>query len=245
MRFEEILVLMTLITGLVTLLGYFYKKLQSNWLVDTCKSFFPVFLLVLCLRSFLFEPFRIPTGSMKPTLVEGDFIIVNKFKYGLRLPILGTTLIPMSKPKVGDIVVFRHPDQDLIKRVVGVPGDHIRYADKRLYINGKLVNIEKLQESSDRGIAAIESKEYLPGLEHNIYVYPHRDNMTYPYQDIVVPANSYFVLGDNRDNSQDGRFWGFVPEKDLLGKAVMTWMSWDNDATDVRWDRIGKSVYAN
>jgi len=252
MRFEEILVLLSAITGLICVMHFLYSRKQGlagkvvkqNWIIDYSKSFFPVLLIVLALRSFLFEPFRIPTGSMKPTLVEGDFILVNKFTYGFRLPILGTTLIPVSKPKVGDIIVFRHPDgKDLIKRVVAVPGDHIRYVDKQLYINNKLVPTERVGETSDRGIKTEESKEHLANLVHRIYIYPQRIISYYPYQDIVVPEKSYFVMGDNRDNSEDSRFWGFVRDRDLLGKAFATWMSWDSEKPDVRWNRIGKSIY--
>jgi len=256
MRFEEILVILSAVTGIICLMHLIYKKQQvkagktvkSNWVVDYSISFFPVLILVLALRSFFVEPFRIPTGSMKPTLVEGDFILVNKFSYGVRLPVLGTTIIPVGKPKVGDIVVFRHPDgKDLIKRVVGLPGDHIRYADKKLYINGKLVPTEFLSKTSDRGIFALESKERLDSLVHSIYVYPERVMHGYPFDDVVVPDGSYFVLGDNRDNSEDGRYWGFVKDKDLLGKAFATWMSWDSDAfglsMPIRFNRIGKSIY--
>jgi signal peptidase I len=253
MRFEEILVTLTAVTGAVVLVNYIYLKkfapitngsnVKQNWAIETCKSFFPVFLIVLVLRSFFFEAFRIPSGSMKPTLVEGDFIIVNKYTYGVRLPILGTQLIPLSKPKAGDIIVFRHTDgKDLIKRVVGVPGDHIQYKDKQLFINGEIVPTDFYQPTHDGHNPAVESTEHLNNIVHNIYVYPHIKRI-YSYDDIVVPANSYFVLGDNRDNSEDGRYWGFVPDKDLLGKAVATWMSWDGNNHDIRWSRIGRSVY--
>lgn len=256
MRFEEILVLLSAITGFICLMHFLYsrkqvlagKAVKQNWIIDYSKSFFPVLVIVLALRSFLFEPFRIPTGSMKPTLIEGDFILVNKFSYGVRLPVLGTTIIPVSKPKAGDIIVFRHTDgKDLIKRVVGVPGDHIRYEDKKLYINGQLIPTEFIDKTSDRGIYTLESKEQLNNLVHNIYIYPERVMHRYPYGDVVVPEGSYFVLGDNRDNSEDGRFWGFVRDKDLLGKAFATWMSWDSDAfglrMPIRFNRIGKSIY--
>lgn len=255
MRFEEILVTLTLITGLICLANYAYywarkqsiKNKKQHWIIEYSKSFFPVLALVLVLRSFLVEPFRIPTGSMKPTLVEGDFILVNKFQYGIRLPVLGTTLVKVSEPKVGDIVVFRHKDgKDLIKRVVGVPGDRVQYIAKHLYINGHLIPTEELGTTHDRGVFAIESREDLAAMKHNIYVYP-KINAIYPYNDVIVPPNSYFVLGDNRDNSEDGRYWGFVNDKDLLGKAFATWMSWDSDGNSslvpIRWSRIGKSVY--
>ena len=253
MRFEELLVTLTAGTGVVCLANYLYQKRyapatvgsKQNWLIETCRSFFPVFLLVLVLRSFLFEVFRIPSGSMKPTLVEGDFILVNKFNYGVRLPVLGTKLLNLGQPKTGDIIVFRHSDgKDLIKRVVGVAGDHIKYQDKKLYINNKLVTTEFIQPTQDGDNLTLESREYLENQVHNIYIYPQR-NVMGRYQDVIVPPNSYFVLGDNRDNSEDGRFWGFVPDKDLLGKALLTWMSWDAENLNIRWSRIGKSMYNN
>lgn len=243
MRFEEILVTLTAVTGFVCLYAKIGKTTNKNWLIDTCKSFFPVFIIVLVLRSFLFEAFRIPTGSMKPTLLDGDFIIVNKYTYGVRLPILGTKLLPLGNPKVGDIIVFRHTDgKDLIKRVVGVPGDHIRYENKQLFINDKLMHTDFVQSTEDDNIPTLESIEHLQDVTHSIYIYPHRI-IDYPYKDVVVPEGSYFVLGDNRDNSEDGRFWGFVRDKDLLGKALATWMSWDSQHNDIRWERLGKSMY--
>ncbi len=256
MRFEEILVILTALTGIICLANYVYHKWRKqsikgkkqNWIIEYSKSFFPVLILVLFLRTFLVEPFRIPTGSMKPTLVEGDFILVNKYQYGLRLPILGTKLVKIGAPNVGDIVVFRHRDgKDLIKRVVGVPGDHVQYFGKKLYINGQQVPTEEIGSAHDRGIFAIESREDLASIEHSIYVYPQVVGAIYPYNDVIVPPGSYFVLGDNRDNSEDGRYFGFVNEQDLLGKAFATWMSWDSESDNsllpIRWSRIGKSVY--
>lgn len=254
MRFEEILVLLTAISGVVFILNYAYrriKKVPKNkktfWLLDEVIALFPVLVIVLVLRSFLYEPFRIPTGSMKPTLLEGDFILVNKYSYGVRLPVLGTTLIPVSKPKTGDIVIFRHKDgKDLIKRVIGVPGDRIRYVNKQLYINDKLIPHTEIDTTQDHGMYTIESREYLDRIVHDIYDYPqlHRN---YQYNNVIVPADSYFVMGDNRSNSEDSRVWGFVREKDLLGKAVATWMSWNSHSNQgllpIRWSRIGKSVY--
>lgn len=254
MRFEEILTILTATFGFVYLVNFLYKKFspinyqkrKKLWIVSEIVSLFPVLLIVFMLRSFLFEPFRIPTGSMKPTLLEGDFILVNKYAYGLRFPISGTTLISVSKPKTGDIVVFRHTEgKDLIKRVIGVPGDRVRYADKQLYINGQVVPAEMLTVTQDHGIYTIESLEQLSKIKHDIYDYPQY-NRVYRYDNVVVPPNSYFVMGDNRSNSEDSRTWGFVSEQDLLGKAVATWMSWDsNDKRwlPIRWSRLGKSVY--
>ncbi len=258
MRFEEILVTLTVVTGGIYLAYYCYSKITGNhknkhqhklpWLIELCKSFFPVFFIVLLLRSFLFEPFRIPTGSMKPTLLEGDFILVNKYAYGLRLPILGIQLVPVGQPKVGDILVFRHKDGiDMIKRVIGVPGDHIVNAKNKLYINGKLIPSKELHAENRYGIYTTTSVEYLPNnIDHAIYTHAEARN-NFPYGDIIVPPNSYFMMGDNRSNSQDSRFWGFVRDQDILGKAIYTWMSWDSSQSPlslpVRWSRIGKSVY--
>lgn len=253
MRFEEILVILTLITGAIWLANIIYYKLKKkskpnkqSWLIENSKSFFPVLLIVLMLRSFLFEPFRIPTGSMKPTLLEGDFVLVNKFSYGVRLPVLGTTVIPISKPKTGDIVVFRHTEgKDLIKRVVGVPGDRVRYTHKQLYINDQPVPRNFIEITQDHGIYTVASVEHLNNVIHDIYDYPDVQRF-YKYSDVIVPPNSYFVMGDNRSNSEDSRVWGFVRDQDLLGKAVATWMSWNSNSDDtipIRWARIGKSVY--
>lgn len=246
MRFEEILVICTVVTGLVCVVNYFLLKSKA-WIIEICKSFFPVFAIVLVLRSFLFEPFRIPSGSMKPTLLEGDFILVNKFSYGLRLPVLGTTVVPLAKPKTGDIIVFRHTEgKDLIKRVVGMPGDHVRYAHKQLYINGVAVPNKELGVTQDRGMYTIESTEKLDAITHGIYDYP-QISRRYAYSDVIVPPDSYFVMGDNRSNSEDGRVWGFVKDRDILGKAILTWMSWNSESDlqsiPIRWSRVGKSIY--
>lgn len=259
MRFETLLVLCAMVTGIVTLCNYIYFKSKGVkvpevshkyfWAVDYCRSFFPVFLLVLVLRSFLFEAFRIPSGSMKPTLIEGDFIVVNKFDYGFRLPVLGTKVIPMKNPKTGDIIVFKHESgKDLIKRVVGVPGDHIRYANKKLYINGhevptKDVPVTAEQQPVHPRYTLVEKEEQLNNLSHNIYIYPEHPAL-YAFSDVIVPENSYFVMGDNRDNSEDSRFWGFVRDEDILGRGVLTWLSMDGwNLSKVRWDRFGKSMY--
>lgn len=246
MRFEEILVIGTVVTGLICLINYFLLKSKS-WFIETCKSFLPVFVIVLVLRTALFEPFRIPTGSMKPTLLEGDFILVNKYAYGLRLPILGTKVVAVGTPKTGDIIVFRHTGgKDLIKRVVGVPGDHIMYAHKQLYINGVAVPNKELRITHDRGMYTVEGVEQLSTITHGIYDYPQIARR-YAYNDVIVPEDSYFVMGDNRSNSEDGRVWGFVKDKDILGKAIITWMSWDSDSdaqlVPIRWSRLGKSIY--
>lgn len=251
MRFEEIIVIFTILTGVVSLFSFLYRKVKSRaakketWFVEVCRSFFPVFLLVLVLRSFLFEPFRIPSGSMRPTLLEGDFILVNKFNYGLRMPITGTTIIPVSKPKMGDVIVFRSGDKDYIKRVIGLPGDKIVYADKQLYINDQKIINTLVDVTQDQGIYTLKSTEQLNNIVHNIYEYP-QVSRRYAFSDVIVPPNSYFVMGDNRSNSADSRVWGFVNDKQIIGRAVATLMSWDSDSDNIvpiRWSRSGKSIY--
>jgi signal peptidase I len=255
MKFEQILVIATLIAGIIWLMDalLFAKKRRTisktkdPIIVEYAKAFFPVLFLVLILRSFLVEPFRIPSGSMKPTLLEGDLIVVNKFSYGIRLPITGTKLIAIGNPKRGDIIVFRHFDnKDLIKRVVGLPGDRIQYIDGNLYINGKQIENQSLGSVLDLDVNGIRSKliektEQLDGIKHQIYLNPLvREN--YKYSDIIIPQDSYFVMGDNRNHSQDSRYWGVVKDKQIIGKAFATWMSWDSNYFDVRWYRVGKFI---
>lgn len=259
MIFELILTLATLITGLVWG-GWALAQRKKNkvdaatkkempLMVDYAKSFFPVLLFVLLLRAFVVEPFRIPSASMMPTLIPGDFILVNKFKYGLRLPVFHTEVLDLGAPERGDVVVFRYPEDpsiDYIKRVIGLPGDTIAYRDKTLYINGKRIDQEMLG-GYERAIFpdARVLREMLPGNPHKILHYPRQPAMDFPRRDgvvVVVPPNSYFVMGDNRDNSNDSRYWGFVPRENLVGNAFFIWMSWDMfDAWPV-WDRFGNSI---
>jgi signal peptidase I len=219
---------------------------EPTW-VEYCKSFFPVILAVLLLRSFVVEPFRIPSGSMMPTLLVGDFILVNKYAYGIRLPVLNTKIIDIGEPQRGDVVVFRYPRDpsvDYIKRVVGVPGDHIGYYNKVLHINGKPVKEtpEGVYVGKGSGVSmsgAEELVEQLGDVRHEILEMPHTPSMEGEY---VVKANEYFVMGDNRDNSNDSRYWGPVPEKNLVGKAFRIWMNWDAANGGIAWDRIGMKI---
>lgn len=208
-------------------------------LVEYGKSFFPVLFIVLVLRSFLVEPFQIPSGSMKPTLDVGDFILVNKFSYGIRLPVIDQKVIPVGDPQRGDVMVFRYPSDpnvNYIKRVVGLPGDVVRYtSDKHLYVNGQLV-AEQLLGTEPGSLGGAELyREKLGEVEHEI-----RKEMTryraQPDHQWTVPAGHYFMMGDNRDNSNDSRYWddpnipkdelGMVPDKNIVGKAFAVWMSW-------------------
>lgn len=214
-------------------------------LVDYAKSFFPVLLFVLILRSFIFEPFRVPTGSLEPTVNKGDFIISNKFVYGLRLPIWGHKLYSMNLPKNGDIAIFRVPVDKktwMVKRVIGIPGDKIDYVNKKLIVNGIAANYQFLgtEKDTDDGVnyRAVKSyEEELFGKKHKIYNTDSRMSQDFH---IVVPPDHYFMMGDNRDNSDDSRYWGFVPEPNLEGKAIVVWLSWDQfDWTNIRWHRFG------
>ncbi|MGC5702585.1 signal peptidase I [Pseudomonas sp. NFXW11] len=220
--------------------GLVVEKLSKEpLLVEYGKSFFPVLFLVLVLRSFLVEPFQIPSGSMKPTLDVGDFILVSKFSYGIRLPVIDKKIIDVGEPQRGDVMVFRYPSDpnvNYIKRVVGLPGDEVRYtADKRLFVNGQSV-AEQLVGAEPGTLGSSELyKEQLGEAEHLIRKEMNRYRPT-PEGRWVVPAGHYFMMGDNRDNSNDSRYWddpsipkdllGMVPDKNIVGKAFAVWMSW-------------------
>jgi signal peptidase I len=233
MDFDFAIVLVSLVafTGFFFLLDLLVFKpkrsadeVPPQWL-EFPASFFPVLVIVLVLRSFLVEPFKIPTGSMIPTLLVGDYILVNKFAYGLRLPILGTEIVPIGEPKTGDIMVFKYPEKpsiNYIKRVVGVPGDEIRYQNKMVYINGKVVSQELEAQLPPSQPQIKIYNESLGDVVHNIMITLERP--AEPSKSWTVPEGHYFVLGDNRDNSRDSRFWNFVPDKYVVGKAFAIWM---------------------
>jgi signal peptidase I len=242
------------ITGLIWLLDKMLwspKRFPGDKdpvIVEYAKSFFPIILAVLVVRSFLVEPFRIPSASMVPTLHIGDFILVNKYNYGVRLPVINTKVIDISKPERGDVVVFRYPPQpeiDYIKRVVGLPGDRVEYRDKTVYINGKVMKqTERQKQAGLLGIVPIENtvlSEQLGDKSHDIAIAPGRQRVLV---DHIIPDGEYFVMGDNRDNSSDSRFWGTVPEQNLVGKAFYIWMSWDCNASwsCISWNRVGSSI---
>lgn len=251
MNFALILVLLTVFSGIVILLDMVYFKKRRaegknpNIIIEYSRSFFPVFLLVLLLRSFLIEPFRIPSGSLEPTLHPGDFVAVNKFAYGFRLPVWEKKVIPIKNPKSGEIAIFRwppSPDFDYIKRVIGVPGDKISYHNKVLTINGKKMKQTFVEYTTDEssGRAVAKYRENLSGISHDIYVNPAVGAQDF---DIEVPAGHYFMMGDNRDDSADSRYWGFVSDEYLRGKALLVWMSWDSKTYSVRWSRIGRLIH--
>jgi len=258
---ELFLVVGSLLTGLVWLADILFlnklrngdeaeegnEKAEEPWYVEYSKSFFPVLIIVLVLRSFVAEPFRIPSGSMMPTLLVGDFILVNKFSYGLRLPVLHSKITAGDDPERGDVIVFRYPKNpsvDYIKRIVGLPGDHVAYYNKQLFINGLAAGqvIEddyiKIDPKQARpGQLYIE--EDLNGVKHDILIDKNRLSIEGEY---VVPPGSFFVMGDNRDNSNDSRFWGVVPEENLVGKAFMVWMNWNFSENSLDLSRVGNRI---
>ncbi len=224
------------------------RLLVQPWWLDWTAGLFPVILAVFLLRSFLFEPFKIPSGSMIPTLWVGDLILVNKFHYGLRLPVVNTKITEGTPPARGDVMVFRYPPRpslDYIKRVVGLPGDEVSYLNKRLTINGQAIATSAVPDFFDE-----DSMRYMKQFEENLGDRPHRllidearpafipgadefpnrDNCRYSVEGVVckVPAGHYFMMGDNRDNSLDSRYWGFVPEQNIVGQAIFVWMNFSN-----------------
>lgn len=224
------------------------QLLAQPWWLDWTAGLFPVILAVFLLRSFLFEPFKIPSGSMIPTLLVGDLILVNKFHYGLRLPVLNTRITQGSAPERGDVMVFRYPPRpslDYIKRVVGVPGDEVSYLHKRLSINGKPIETNSVPEFFEEDTMRYmkQYEEHLGAKPHRQLIddarpafvagaedFPNRDNCSYSVEGVVckVPPGHYFMMGDNRDNSLDSRYWGFVPEQNIVGQAIFVWMNFSN-----------------
>ena len=224
------------------------KLLMQPWWLDWTAGLFPVIVVVFVLRSFLFEPFKIPSGSMIPTLQIGDLILVNKFHYGIRLPVANIKVTEGTPVQRGDVMVFRfppRPSQDYIKRVVGIPGDEVAYLNKKLTINGQPVASENLPDYFDDSVMRYfkHQTESLPGKKHQLIIdserpafipgadeFPFRDQCRYSVEGVVckVPAGHYFMMGDNRDNSLDSRYWGFVPDANIVGKAFFVWMNFGN-----------------
>jgi signal peptidase I len=230
------------------------KANRPPWWIEYCVSFFPVILFVFALRAFVVEPFRIPSGSMLPTLQDGDLILVNKFQYGIRLPVIDKKIIDVGTPSRGDVMVFRYPvdpSVDYIKRVVGLPGDVVQYQNKVLSINGQEVSHVREGDffEPDRSSYVGRYSEQLGPVKHHILLnkqagqdymaisnYPYRDNCEYLGNGVrcTVPAGHYFMMGDNRDNSLDSRYWGFVPDQYIVGRAFFIWMNFSEPS------RIGR-----
>ncbi|MEW6563221.1 MAG: signal peptidase I [Pseudomonadota bacterium] len=265
MDFALILFTLLVVTGAIALLDKLVLNAKrpagekQSWWVEYARSFFPVILIVFALRSFLVEPFKIPSGSMIPTLQVGDFILVNKFTYGIRLPIVNKKIVQLNDPQRGDVMVFHYPENpsvDYIKRVVGTPGDTVVYRNKQLWVN------DVLQEQAADGdynyvdgmrfFYTKKSMETLNGRAHAMLVdpampnlhldsvadFPQSENCSYTADEVrcKVPAGHYFMMGDNRDNSRDSRYWGFVPDNMIVGKAFLIWMNFGD------FKRIGSSI---
>lgn len=256
-NFGATLTLLVIFTGVIGLIEWiFYHRTRKKegdkpgLVIEYACSFFFVLLLVWVIRSYIVQPYRVPTGSLEPTVLPGDFIAVNQFAYGLRFPIFNLKFFNVDEPKTGQIALVYYPlnpDVIFVKRVIGTPGDHIVYKDKVLYINGKemkqtdvgpSVDVEPAIDGNPEERIIVEVKEEdLNGVKHKILINPNRN----PTGDMstTVPSDMYFMMGDNRDNSDDSRSWGFVPEQNLIGKAFLIWMSWDPIKHRVRWNRIG------
>jgi len=253
-NFALILFILLLVSGGIWLVDAFILRPRrapggkDPWWVEYGSSFFPVILVVFVLRSFVAEPFKIPSGSMIPTLLVGDFILVNKYAYGIRLPVIDKKIINVGEPQRGDVMVFRYPEDpslDYIKRVVGVPGDTVAYQDKKLTINGQPVEMSRADDylHPERLFYSQQFVEKLGPVEHRILndsdapafitsasQFPMRENCLYNNSGVIckVPPGQYFMMGDNRDNSRDSRYWGFVPEQNIVGKAFFIWFNFND-----------------
>lgn len=271
--FPTILVLATIFTGVVSLVDLIYCRITTKkWqfreteeekkpiLIDYSRSFFPVLLIVLLFRSFVAQPYRVPTGSLEPTVMPGDFLFVTQYNYGLRLPAWGNKIIPVGEPQKGQIALFYwpvNPRLTFVKRVIGVPGDHISYVNKVLFVNGKEAKRRLIGHATDRNDPNGPSwpvdiyEEDLNGIKHKIYICspnaadcPNQES--HDFYNLVVPQGKYFMMGDNRDDSDDSRDWGFVPDSALIGRARIIWMNWDPFAENwyqkINFNRIGHKL---
>ena len=270
MNFALIMFVALVITGAIWAFDHWVARpkrpadAKMPTLAEYSKSFFPVILIVFLLRSFLLEPFKIPSGSMLPTLLIGDFILVNKFSYGIRIPIINRKIVDLGAPERGDVMVFRYPADtsvDYIKRVVGLPGDNVEYRNKRLFINGQEVRVTANGEYGyqSSGLNFVTTKVYDETLGSHVHktliqqneppvilyqvdgAYPFRENCSYNDEGVkcIVPEGHYFMLGDNRDASRDSRYWGFVPDRNIVGKAFMIW--WNLDDVTCKLEFLGLS----
>ena len=244
---EFFLLAATVVAGGVVLINRLIlgktKREERHFLHELAHSFFPILLIVIVLRSFIVEPFRIPSGSMLPTLEIGDFILVNKFVYGLRMPVFNAEVLALGEPEAGDIMVFRYPnnpEQDFIKRVIGVPGDLIEYRNKKFYVNGRALNQihQGAYAKSRTGLHVMN--ESLSDRDYDTLVYPNSYGLPGRWR---VPPEHYFVAGDNRDNSNDSRVWGFVPRSNLVGKAFLIWFNLRFDQWSMDTSRIGTRLH--
>ncbi len=261
--FLNILTLLLFFTGVVSLVDIVWRrvknlklpqvngKIKHPIIIEYCRSFFPIILIVLIIRSFLYQPYYVPSGSLEPTVLPGDFLLVNQFDYGVRLPVWYTKIINIGEPKTGQIMLFRwpvNPAITFVKRVVGVPGDRISFINNVFYINGvqqKQTFVKNTYDIEENN-SLLPAKEYiedLGGVKHYILRMPDRPAQN--FRNLVVPKDMYFMVGDNRENSDDSRFWGFVPQKDIIGRAQMIIMSWNKGHLGFRTHRFGASLQIN
>jgi len=259
--FLLILLLLTIFSGIVVLVDNLLIRYQKkndipipkekdHIIVDYARSLFPVFLIVFLLRAFVAQPFKVPTGSLEPTVMPGDFILVTQFDYGLKIPVWHTTLIPTSEPKRGQIALFRwpvNPHVTFVKRVIGVPGDTISYINKVLYINGKECKQTFIKNSYDlesgHKISAKKYEENLLGIKHMIL--RRSDTPVEDFKNLKIPKGEYLMMGDNRDDSDDGRDWGLVPAKNFIGEAQFVFFNWNSNepwGKKISWSRIGTGL---
>ncbi len=241
MDFTLILIIATLITGILSIIRLNNSALQS--IREFSSSVFPILLVVLLIRSFLIEPYKIPSGSMIPTLMIGDFILVDKNIYGYKIPLTDITLIDNEDPQRGDVVVFKYPENkkiNYIKRIVGLPGDKITYKNKRLYINDNEYTLTQIDHTFDP-VEIADGQVYIENNLSKEYLILNQTSPPFNFQ-YQVPDDTYFVLGDNRDNSNDSRYWGPVPKENLVGKAFYIWMFWNFDSYYSFSDRVGNKI---
>jgi len=255
MNFALLLLILLVVTGAVWLGGWIWGRARGlaaeerPAVVEYARSLFPVILVVFLIRSFVVEPFKIPSGSMRPTLQVGDFILVNKFEYGLRIPLAGWKITGGEDPQRGDVIVFQYPKNegvDYIKRIVAGPGDRIAFRDHTLFVNGEAVPKTNQGPYSYRskGGETVRAGRYLERTDHHQYevLYSRNRDGRSLMEPVEVPTGSYFVMGDNRDHSNDSRYWGFVPAENILGRAFVIWWSWDGYENNARWDRLGQWI---
>ena len=261
-NFPLILLLLTIFSGVVALGDMLWERVSVDKrpekaklpkLIEYCRDLFPIFLIVFILRSFVIQPYQVPTGSLEPSIIPGDLILVNQFAYGLNFPVWHKRLFNIGKPQHGQIAMFRYPVNervDFIKRVIGEPGDKISYINKTFYINGKKMERRYVGQMYDQDPSYANSPPKLDIYEENFFGKVHR-TLVDPkrpaenFYNLVVPKGQYFMVGDNRDNSDDSRSWGFVPERNFVGKGMLVWMSWNTLAPwskKVRFERIGTKL---
>ena len=255
--FLNILSLLAVFSGVIWLVDVVWQKIKKipidkstrlPIIIDYARSFFPILLIILIIRSFLFQPYLVPTGSLEPTIMPGDMILVNQYDYGLRIPLWNKKIVDIGKPKRGQIALFRwpvNPTATFVKRVIGISGDRISYQNKVFSINGKKISqkfIKNILEigNDSKSWPAKEYEENLNGIKHLIIL--RSDRPAQNFKDLIIPKDEYLMIGDNRDDSDDSRSWGFVPAHNLIGRAILVWMSWDHQKDRIRWERIGNRL---